>query len=178
MILENFKFIPQSNKQKGIPALEDLLEIKTKVEVNWSIKVIGKQITFKKQNFVFSEGFGYTAALSPTDDLYIFKTKVDNENPILEPKFLKGGNPTPSFTSGYLSLLFETKFPNETLFQTEIVEDDIWKVKVAQTDTVPTVTVPTITADSIVETPVEINLSDLIPSKMDNLIVQSLDQFI
>lgn len=181
MILENFKFIPQSNKQKGDPALEDLLEIKNKVEINWSIKVTGKQITFKKQNFVFSEGFGYTAALSPTNDLYIFRTKINNENTILEPKFLKGATPTPFFTSGYLSLLFETQYPSETLFQTEIVEDDIWKIKVASTETTSVVeSSPVIISDSIfkMESLLEIPLDAKIPYKMNDLVVQSLDQYI
>lgn len=130
MDLSNFKFLPQKNRQKGAITIEDFLQAKVEPVINWSIKrdIAKTTIFFKKANFLFQDDWGYTAAIDTNNDLFLFRTKVDNENPMLEPKFLIGADATPFTKSNYLDFMFELAFPGETLFQTEIITDNQWKI--------------------------------------------------
>jgi hypothetical protein len=137
MDLSNFKFLPQKNRQKGAITIEDFLQAKVEPVINWSIKrdIAKTTIFFKKANFLFQDDWGYTAAIDTNNDLFLFRTKVENENPLLEPKFLIGADATPFTKSNYLDFMFELAFPGETLFQTEIVSDNQWKIVKAKVET-------------------------------------------
>lgn len=141
MDLSNFKFLPQKNRQKGDITLDDFLQAKVEPVINWSIKrdIAKTTIFFKKANFLFQDDWGYTAAIDSDKNLFLFRTKVDNENSLLEPKFLIGADATPFTKANYLDFMFELAFPGETLFQTQIVSDNVWKIVKAEAEkeTVP-----------------------------------------
>lgn len=163
MDLSNFKFLPQKNRQKGAITIEDFLQAKVEPVINWSIKrdIAKTTILFKKANFLFQDDWGYTAAIDTNNDLFLFRTKVENENPMLEPKFLIGADATPFTKSNYLDFMFELAFPGETLFQTEIVSDNQWKIVKATVEN-PAIEEKKANAFSITEAPLVAPVSTIV----------------
>lgn len=161
--LEGFKFIPQSYTATGTASLEDLnvFSLEPKVKQPESVVPIKRIkdgfVQFDKNFFPFSDGKGYTAAISPENELFLFRSDL-TEKGIMKPHFLKGAKPVSKVKSTYLNLLLDTLFPaNIVELYTTIVSEDVWKVS----STIPVIdtTLPeeaTQTIASIVEVPLNV----------------------
>lgn len=147
MNLADFKFIPQKNKQKGTISLDDFLQVVIEPVINYSIKrsIKDQTIYFKKANFLFEDGWGYTLALDSKNKLFLFRTEKNNENPLMEPKFLIDAKATPFTKSNYVDYAFQTAYPDVTLFQTKIVQDNQWEIIPAVADVTSTAEVQAVT---------------------------------
>lgn len=172
MDLSNLNFIPQAYTLKGkVASLESLVNgnsVKEKPKKALKCDVLrnGDNFTFSKEVLTFDKESGYTAAISETNELFLIKSSL-TEKGYLKAHFLKGANPSGKVTGPFLSLLFETVFPNNTEFYfKEVEKDKVWEV---------VLTKPVI-VETIVESPIsEINtLSESEPNTeliVDNTIL-------
>ena len=103
--LHSAQFIPQANTRETAQ-LEDLLTVKTEKKIEWDLMFTPDSNRWKiKPSFYENQTAqqGYTAALQ---DGYLFLIQADEAQiKELQPKFLKGVNPTGIFTSNYFNLL-------------------------------------------------------------------------
>lgn len=133
MNFENFKFIPKNNTRDNSASLDDLLELVTPKEVDWVIRREGnKAILFKPTFLNREEGWGYTVALSPNNDVVLIRSQENNPTKVLEPMFLKGATGSNKITNEYFDMLLEHIFPNEVHFQCDIIQDNVWKVVIPE----------------------------------------------
>ena len=103
--LHSAKFIPQANTRETAQ-LEDLLTVKIDKKIEWDLMFSPESNRWKiKPSFYENqtEQQGFTAALQ---DGWLFLVQADEAQiKELQPKFLKGTNPSGTFTSNYFNLL-------------------------------------------------------------------------
>lgn len=169
MNLQELKFIPQSNvRDNSTISLDDLIEVEP--EIIHILKREGRLFKFKANSIEKNKDFGYTAAIDNENNVFFIKSHVDSPKPY-QPQFLKGDSSTLSFTSDYLALLLDTVYPNEEYFNLEIVDDNIWKIVVATTNT------KNVNIDSLsinIETPTSFSVEIKNDFKSDEFLLEDL----
>lgn len=129
MDFENFLAIPGVYTKEKI-SFDKFIKIETKKQLDYVISRKKDSLVFKKSFLIKEEDWGYTILLSPApnQEIFLLRTKENQENEFLRPRFLKGTSDSTKIKNDYVNFLLDKIHPGVEFFQCELIIDNVWKI--------------------------------------------------